>query len=189
MGATIEASAQEPRATARERVLAAARTLFSEHGVSGTSLQMIADHLGVTKAAVYHQFHAKDEIVLELLEKPLAELRRLVAVARAMEAREQQLDVLLPGLVEVVIRNPEVVALIQTDPHASRLVQSREEYRGVVGSLAGVLAGPEPEPAARVASALFGAGLMLLGHHPLMTDIDPETMRRELPRIARRLLV
>ena len=54
--------------TARERVLHAARSLFSEYGVSGTSLQMIADHLGVTKAAVYHQFHTKDEIVLALLD-------------------------------------------------------------------------------------------------------------------------
>jgi predicted DNA-binding protein YlxM (UPF0122 family) len=37
--------------------------LFGQYGVSGTSLQMIAEHIGVTKAAVYHQFRTKEEIV------------------------------------------------------------------------------------------------------------------------------
>jgi AcrR family transcriptional regulator len=177
------------RGTARERVLDAARALFGEYGVSGTSLQMIADHLGVTKAAVYHQFHAKEDIVLALLEKPIAELLPIVADAEARDTRAEQLDVLLPGLVEVVIENPEAVAMIEADPAVARLIQGRAEYQGVTGRLATILAGPHPGPAARVASALFGAGLMLIGHHTLMGDIDAGTMRRELPRIGRRMLL
>lgn len=47
------------RGFARERVLDAALDLFAAHGVSGTSLQMIADRPGVTKAAVYYQFHSR----------------------------------------------------------------------------------------------------------------------------------
>jgi AcrR family transcriptional regulator len=50
-----------PRSAAQTRILIAALNLFADHGVSGTSLQMIADALGVTKAAVYHQFKTKDE--------------------------------------------------------------------------------------------------------------------------------
>ena len=46
--------------TARERVIGAAVELFSEHGVQGTSLRMIADRLGVAKGAVYYQFPCKD---------------------------------------------------------------------------------------------------------------------------------
>ncbi|WP_156763496.1 TetR/AcrR family transcriptional regulator, partial [Mycobacterium scrofulaceum] len=49
---------------ARTRVLDAALDLFATHGVSGTSLQMIADAVGVTKAAVYHQFRTKEQIVI-----------------------------------------------------------------------------------------------------------------------------
>ncbi len=37
---------------AQARIIAAASTLFARHGVGGTSLQMIADEIGVTKAAV-----------------------------------------------------------------------------------------------------------------------------------------
>jgi AcrR family transcriptional regulator len=40
---------------AKSRIASAATALFAEHGVGGTSLQMIADAIGVTKAAVYHQ--------------------------------------------------------------------------------------------------------------------------------------
>ena len=35
---------------------------------------MIADEVGVTKAAVYHQFNTKDEIVLAVAEVELARL-------------------------------------------------------------------------------------------------------------------
>ena len=41
----------------------AALELFARNGVGGTSLRMIADELGVTKAAVYHQYNTKDEII------------------------------------------------------------------------------------------------------------------------------
>ena len=52
-----------PLSAAQGRVIDAALDLFAEHGVGGTSLQMIADEIGVTKAAVYHQFKTKEQIV------------------------------------------------------------------------------------------------------------------------------
>ena len=61
---TVSRSAAARRSAAQTRIVAAALDLFAEHGVSGTSLQMIADAIGVTKAAVYHQFKTKEEIVL-----------------------------------------------------------------------------------------------------------------------------
>jgi AcrR family transcriptional regulator len=184
----IDDSVGRQRGTARDRVLDAARTLFSENGVSGTSLHMIADYLGVTKAAVYHQFHTKEEIVVTLLEKPLAELEAIVSEAEAMDAREDQLDVLLGGLVDVVLENPEVVGLIQGDPAAARMVEAGQSHRDIAGRISDLLAGPHPDSGARVASVLYGAGLMLIGHHPLLAGVDAETMRSELPRIGRRML-
>ncbi len=187
--AGIVDSANRQRGTARERVLDAARILFSEYSVSGTSLHMIADHLGVTKAAVYHQFHTKEEIVMTLLEKPLAELEAVVTEAEANDAREDQLDVLLKGLVDIVLENPEIVSMIQSDPAAARVVQDQNLHSDVDRRLTDLLSGPHPDSRTRVASVLFGAGLMLIGHHPLISDIDPATMRRELPRIGRAMLL
>lgn len=48
--------------------------LFAEDGVSGPSLQMIADAVGITKAAFYHQFRTKDHIVIDMAVRD----RRLV---------------------------------------------------------------------------------------------------------------
>jgi AcrR family transcriptional regulator len=49
-------------------VLDAALELFSEHGFDGTTIQQIADRLGVTKAALYYHFESpKDEILAALI--------------------------------------------------------------------------------------------------------------------------
>ena len=42
---------------------------------------MIADEIGVTKAAVYHQYKTKDEIVLAAAESELGRLEAVVEVA------------------------------------------------------------------------------------------------------------
>ena len=76
-----------PRGQGRARVLNAALELFAEHGVSGTSLQMIADHLGVTKAAVYHQFNTKEEIVRAVARAELAGFGLLTIAGYAAKKR------------------------------------------------------------------------------------------------------
>ncbi len=73
------------RSAAQVRIITAALDLFGEHGVNGTSLQMIADALGVTKAAIYHQFPAKDDIVLAAIE---VELAKLEATLDSVEAED-----------------------------------------------------------------------------------------------------
>ena len=67
----------------RRRTVEAALHLFARHGVGGTSLQAIADDLGLTKAAVYHQFRTKDEIALAVIEVQLEPLERVLAAIRS----------------------------------------------------------------------------------------------------------
>ncbi len=74
------------RGFARERVLDAALNLFAERGVNGTSLQMIADHLGVSKAAIYYQFHTKDDIVLSVVRPVFDDMDRLVRIAETISS-------------------------------------------------------------------------------------------------------
>jgi AcrR family transcriptional regulator len=47
----------------RERIQQVALELFTENGYEATSLREIAEHLGVTKAALYYHFKTKEEIV------------------------------------------------------------------------------------------------------------------------------
>ena len=82
-GAAAPAVTHAVPSAAQARIIAAALELFAQNGVGGTSLQMIADAIGVTKAAVYHQYQSKDEIVLAAAE---AELERVDAMIRVAEA-------------------------------------------------------------------------------------------------------
>src|SRR5262245_4998852 len=76
-----------PFTAAQTRIIEAALALFAEHGISGTSLQMIADAIGVTKAAVYHQYNAKEEIILAVARMVLARLDAAVTLAEAERSR------------------------------------------------------------------------------------------------------
>ena len=58
---------------------------------------MIADELGVTKAAVYHQFNAKDDIVLAAAEVELARFEAVVAAAEQEPTRKRARDARSPG--------------------------------------------------------------------------------------------
>ena len=46
----------------RRRCIAAATQLFAAHGFDGTSVQAIADAIGVTKQAVLHHFASKEAL-------------------------------------------------------------------------------------------------------------------------------
>jgi AcrR family transcriptional regulator len=74
------------RSAAQQRILDAALSLIADNGVGGTSLQMIADEVGVTKAAVYHQFKTKEEIVIALTERELGRLDDALEAAEAEES-------------------------------------------------------------------------------------------------------
>lgn len=60
-----------------------ATRLFAERGFAGTSLQDIADALGITRPALYYYVKSKDELlarlVTEVTDGPLNELNELVA--------------------------------------------------------------------------------------------------------------
>src|ERR1700722_43344 len=47
----------------RQQILETAQRLFAELGYDATSLQMIADEMGLTKPPVYHPLRAKSDIL------------------------------------------------------------------------------------------------------------------------------
>src|SRR4051812_45349736 len=90
---------------ARIRVLDAALELFALHGVSGTSLQMIATFIGVTKAAVYHQFRTKEDIVITVTTRELARLIPALERAEAHDDLPQARDDLLIEVIDMAVRD------------------------------------------------------------------------------------
>ncbi|MEU8982506.1 TetR/AcrR family transcriptional regulator [Streptomyces sp. NPDC048309] len=77
MGGTMDGTKRQRRGDTRQRIQDVALELFSEQGYEKTSLREIAEHLDVTKAALYYHFKTKEEILISLFEdltRPLDEL-------------------------------------------------------------------------------------------------------------------
>lgn len=72
----------------RELLLDAAAQLFARKGFAATSVEEIAQAAGFTIGALYSNFSAKDELILELLSARRAKgaARRLDAITTALEA-------------------------------------------------------------------------------------------------------
>src|SRR5215470_19958160 len=86
---------------AQARIITAALDLFARHGVGGTSLQMIADEIGVTKAAIYYQYRTKDEIVLAAAEAELARFQSIIAAAEGESSAKRARGALVTGFVDM----------------------------------------------------------------------------------------
>lgn len=68
----------------RDRILAAASSLFAERGVDGVSIRDITSRAGVNLGAVTYHFGGKDELVAAVIQRrivPLLEIRREVEEA------------------------------------------------------------------------------------------------------------
>ena len=69
----------KPRSDTRQRIQEVARDLFVQQGVQRTSLQDIADKLGITKPALYYHFASREELVRSILVPLIDEGERFVA--------------------------------------------------------------------------------------------------------------
>jgi AcrR family transcriptional regulator len=180
--------ARSDPSVAQARVIAAALELFARNGVGGTSLQMIADEIGVTKAAVYHQYPTKDEIVIAAAEAELAMLDGVVAAAEAEPTPRRARDALVVGMVDLTIERRRKVATILGDPMVIKFFTEHEQFRDVMHRMQRTLMGDAKGPQASVRTAMLVAAISGAATHPFVVDLDDESLRTELLRLARRLL-
>ncbi|MEU6643881.1 TetR family transcriptional regulator [Saccharomonospora sp. NPDC046836] len=175
----------------RSRLLATALKLFSEHGVEGTSLQMIADELGVTKAAVYYHFKTKDEITEAVAAPALRELGVILDDASTQRTRGAQIDHALAGFVDLVVRHRPLVGLFNTDPGIIRAINrslERPADENVMERMMSLLAGPDPDLAGILTVKVLLAGAALAAGGCAHADVDDRTLEQHLIDIGKRLL-
>jgi AcrR family transcriptional regulator len=173
---------------AQSRIIEAALGLFAEHGISGTSLQMIADALGVTKAAVYHQYNTKDEIVLAVTQVVLARLEAAVTAAEAERSRARARALLIAEMVDLAVEQRGMAGVLQRDPVMLRFLESHAPFRRVMVRVNRVLMGGASDTRARVQTATVAAAVAGAVIHPLVLDLDDESLRSLLLKQVRKLL-
>jgi AcrR family transcriptional regulator len=174
------------RSAAQTRILDAALQLIAEHGVGGTSLQMIADAIGVTKAAVYHQFKTKEQIVIALTERELGSLEEALEAAEAHNHRTRAREVLLARVIDLAVERRGAASTLQFDPVIVRLLAEHEPFQQFIQRLYGVLVDDAAEDA-RVSAAMLSGAIAVGVVHPFVADIDDDTLRAQLLRIIHRL--
>ncbi len=173
---------------AKSRVISAAADLFAKHGVGGTSLQMIADAIGVTKAAVYHQFKSKDEIVVAAAEAELARVETAIDAAEAEPDPARAREVLLTRIVDLAVERRRMESILVGDPVLVRFFAHHEPYLQVMDRLYRVLMGQQTGPEGRVPAAMLTAAIGGAAMHPLVADLDDNVLRAQLLQLARRFL-
>jgi AcrR family transcriptional regulator len=177
-----------PRTAAQVRVITAALDLFAQHGVNGTSLQMIADAIGVTKAAVYHQFKTKDEIVLAAVEVDLVKVEAALDAAETEKDVRRARELVLTQVIDLAVARRRMVTAVQHDPVIVRILAKHEPFRQLMERLYALLTGGDTGTEARVRAAVVSAAIGGAVTHPLVNDIDDETLRARILDLTERLL-
>lgn len=173
---------------AQSRIVAASLDLFAQHGVGGTSLQMIADAIGVTKAAVYHQFNTKDEIVAAAAEDELARLEAVVDAADAEPSRARARESLITGMVDLAVTRRRTAGILLGDPLIVRLFDDHGRFQRMLDRFSDLLGSTDNPAHGQVSTAMLMAAISGAVMHPLVTRLDDEALRSQLLVLARRLL-
>ncbi len=120
---------------AKRRTIDVALTLFVERGVGETSLQMIADAAGVSKAAIYSQFKTKEAIVLAVAEVELRGLEEAVDVALGEGGGTEARRRLLSQVIDMAVARRRAVGTLLSDPVLVRYLNEQELYQRLMARL------------------------------------------------------
>ena len=181
-------------ATRRREILEAALALIAERGYSASSLQEIADAVGISKAGVLHYFESREALIAAVLEErdahsaadhreamPDADPADMVGALLHASSR----NAATPGLVALYSRLVVDAAGVEHPAHS----YIADRYARVVGALADQVrdldvelpAGMDPDDFARLAVAVSDGLQLQWSYRP---DID---MRDALERSIRAL--
>ena len=104
----------------RQQILETAQRLFAELGYDATSLQMIADEMGLTKAAVYYHFRAKSDILHAAMLPGIQRLEVLLDEAAGIRGGGPGSSTWSTASSTSSSRTASYAAMASTDPAAKR---------------------------------------------------------------------
>ena len=168
----------------RHQILETAQRLFVDLGYDATSLQMIADEMGLTKAAVYYYFRAKADILHAIMQPGIRQIGALLDEAAAMRGRRARIEHLVNGLADFLVQNRHYAVMAATDP-AARRDQRDDESAALRQRGLTLLYGDNPTGAQRLAaSAVFFIPDCL----PDLVDLTDQELREALQTMVLHML-
>jgi len=109
----------------------AAAELIFQNGFNETSVSQIAKKIGIGKSTIYDYFSSKDEIILMLLDEPLAEVRtRAAAIAEDQDSVVIRISKILEMHLDVLMRDKAFIFKLSFEFQRLPLsVQARHEIK------------------------------------------------------------
>jgi AcrR family transcriptional regulator len=110
--AAMRMTREQSKANTRERLLAAARSVFASRGFHGASVEEIASEAGFSTGALYSNFDGKEDLFLVLMEREIAEHAR--EISDAVQARTSVAERAAGGArrwMTMIEREPELLLL------------------------------------------------------------------------------
>lgn len=180
-------------ASTRERILDVANELFVDQGYDGTSLREIADGMGFSKAALYYHFRSKEEILWALLAPVVdlqAEMADRVEAARTME----EWGDVLGWVVDTLFANLGIFTLLTRNRTAVETLAEGSDFFGEHRrwhermEQAVSRSGVSFEDRVRIVCALGAVGGFDDFGGGLLTDVEPEVLRKHIMTVVRQVL-
>ena len=94
---------------------------------------------------------------------------------------------LLTHVIDLAVERRHMVTTLQGDPVVIRLLAEHEPFRLLMERLYLVMVGDDADPEARVPAAMMSAAIGGAVSHPLVVELDDDTLRTNLLRLARQM--
>ncbi len=163
----------------RQRIEAVALELFTTKGVGQTTLQEIADRLGLTKTALYYHFNSKGELVRSVVRKSVEEL---TAFLNEVEHDPDDPRAILEGFFDLCYTHRNVLRALIFDPTAMAHLDHTDFMPRPTHEAQRLLAGPDPTPEQRIRAFMAIQGLSRCA--TLLDDVDHGTLRTTAITVA-----
>lgn len=129
----------------RRDILRTAARLFQERGYDATSMQDVASALNFSKAALYHHFESKEEILFQIMSYGMDIFEeKVLAAIREIADPEQRLRACIARHVELVLsgRDREITVILHENrtlpAESGRQINARKKsYVVYLGDLVG----------------------------------------------------
>ncbi|WP_343287388.1 TetR/AcrR family transcriptional regulator [Gordonia sp. SID5947] len=174
-------------ADARQRLLDVALALIARHGFAGTSLQMIADDLGVTKAAIYYHFRTRDQLLIGLVEPMLYQIRQFVEEAEKRRTPRMQMNAMVEGYAVAVARNRSLAAVLVFDPSVHRVLQHQPTWGSLIARQLKLLTQLDDGPRGVIKATALMTGLAGAATGA-PAETDEQSLTAELSEIGRHMM-
>jgi AcrR family transcriptional regulator len=116
----------------RERILVTATTMFGARGYEATSLDAVADELGIRKQTILYHYPSKERLLEAVVDAAVADLVKALDAAVGHEGDAfERVEAVVRAVFRLAVRRPAVLGLLREitrlgDPWTTRVATALE---------------------------------------------------------------